>query len=143
MYELVEAAVSFPIRVVQVAPTQYLCADKTITEINMSAVGEISTSSNLNLTISKSTEVIYTDCWPKRDEMERIRELFLPYQITEGILDRMSDHGLFLPCPPVTRGQEVSVESMNSEKCKVYEAKEFLLHSQNAIMEFLVHENGV
>jgi ornithine carbamoyltransferase len=138
-----EAAIRFPISVVQVAPTEYLCPDKTIKELNRHALGEVSTSSDLNHAITRSTEIIYTDCWPKGDHMERVKNQFLPYQITGDILNRMSAHGFFLPCPPVTRGQEVSEESMGSEKCKDYEAKEFLLHSQNAIMEFLVHENGI
>jgi ornithine carbamoyltransferase len=48
--------------------------------------------------------------------------------------------GFFLLCPPVTRGQEVSENATASEKCKNYEAKEYLLHSQNAIIEFLVRD---
>ena len=59
------------------------------------------------------------------------------YRITSDILEQMNDDGLFLPCPPVTRGQEVSEKSIISEKCKDYDAKEYLLHSQNAIMKFL------
>ncbi len=138
-----EAARRFPISVIQVAPTEYLFPDNAIKELNIHAVGEISTSNDFNHAISKKTEVIYTDCWPKSDNMERVKNLFLPYQITGDVLNRMNDYGFFLPCPPVTRGQEVSEESMGSEKCKDYEAKEYLLHSQNAIMEFLVHENGI
>ncbi|MBN2460869.1 MAG: hypothetical protein JXB60_04620 [Candidatus Cloacimonetes bacterium] len=138
-----KAAVRFPIRVVQVAPTEYLFPDKALQELNLHATGEISTSNDLHHTISDRTEVIYTDCWPHSENIERIRTLFLPYQITGKILSRMSNHGFFLPCPPVTRGQEVSDESMASEKCKNYAAKEYLLHSQNAIMEFLIQEKDI
>ena len=138
-----EAAVRFPISVVQVAPNEYLLPKNTAKKLNMNAIGEISTSTDLHAAISKDTELIYTDCWPKTDDFERIKKLFLPYQITEGILNQMNYNGLFLPCPPVTRGQEVTEESMVSEKCKNYDAKEYLLHSQNAIMEFLAHEKGL
>jgi len=137
-----EAAVRFSISVVQVAPPHYLLPDNTLNELRRHAVGKISTSSDLHHAISKKTEVIYTDCWPKGGDPERVKSLFLPYQITGEIVNRISDHGLFLPCPPVTRGQEVSEEAMRSEKCQDYAAKEYLLHAQNAIMEFLAHENA-
>jgi ornithine carbamoyltransferase len=86
------------------------------------------------------TDLIYTDCWPKNQEKEQVRELFSPYQITSAILSKLHDKAFFLPCPPVTRGEEVSEEAMKSEHCMNYEAKEFLLHSQNAIMEHLARE---
>ncbi len=138
----IEAAQRLPISLIQAGPADYLLADKAVKKLNLNAVGQISTSSDLGQAISKKTELIYTDCWPKNGDYERVRKLFLPYQITREILNRMSDNGLFLPCPPVTRGQEVSAESMTSEKCKNYEAKEYLLHSQNAIMEFLAQGSG-
>ena len=132
-----EAAVRFPISVVQVAPCDYLYPNEAVLKLNMSAVGSIATSSDLHHSITKKTELIYTDCWPRNENLEKVKDLFIPYQITGDILNRMSENGFFLSCPPVTRGQEVSEESMVSEKCKNYEAKEYLLHSQNAIMEFL------
>jgi ornithine carbamoyltransferase len=44
----------------------------------------------------------------------------------------------FLPCPPVTRGEEVSEEVMQTWGAAVYEAKEYLLHAQNAILSFVL-----
>jgi ornithine carbamoyltransferase len=52
-------------------------------------------------------------------------------------LTTLSSKGVFLPCPPVTRGQEVSYEVMKSPLCKNFEAKDNLLHIQNAIMEMV------
>ncbi len=138
-----KASVRFPINVIQVGPKQYLFPDEEAKRINKNAIGKISTSVNLKEEITKKVEVIYTDCWPKSGDIEKVRELFLPYQITTEILGEMNHKGFFLPCPPVSRGQEVCEESMLSEKCKDYEAKECLLHSQNAIMEYLVHRNGI
>jgi hypothetical protein len=51
--------------------------------------------------------------------------------------NKMNPDGFFLPCPPVSRNKEVSPESLQSDLCQDYQAKEFLLHSQNAIMEYL------
>jgi ornithine carbamoyltransferase len=132
-----EAAVRFPISVIQVAPQDYLLPDDRVKALNTQAVGAISTSVDLNGSISKHTELIYTDCWPYG--LENASDLFLPYQITGEIVNRIHDKGFFLPCPPVTRGQEVSEDALASDKCQDYAAKEYLLHAQNAIMEFLVH----
>ncbi|MBN2861653.1 MAG: hypothetical protein JXN62_00735, partial [Bacteroidales bacterium] len=101
----------------------------------------ISVTTNLEDSISKQTDVIYTDSWPCDQEIEVIEKLFLPYQIKKAHLERMNQKGFFLPCPPVTRDKEVSAETLKMNLCKDYEAKEFLLHSQNAILEHLVNEN--
>lgn len=132
-----EAAARFPINVTQVAPVGYLADPNVVKSINASGMGVIGTSSELEPLLKKA-DLIYTDCWPKAmdaESVEKIRQSFLPYQITGRILSELSRKSLFLPCPPVTRGQEVSDDAMNSELCLNYKAKEYLLHSQNAIME--------
>jgi len=130
-----EAAVRFPIKVIQVAPKGYELPDKKLNELMENAKGEIKVLNDFENAITSNTDVIYTDCWPRT---HKAKELFLPFQITGNTLSKMNQNGFFLPCPPVTRGQEVSFDAMNSHLCKNYEAKEYLLHSQNAIMEFLI-----
>ncbi len=85
--------------------------------------------------MGRDTDVIYTDCWPKEGEREAVEKAFLPYQVTAPIVGRMNPKGFFLPCPPITRGEEVSADSLSSKQYRDYEAKEFLLHAQNAILE--------
>jgi ornithine carbamoyltransferase len=138
-----EAAVKFPISVIQVAPEGYEADKELLEKLNQNAVGSISTTNALEEVINHA-DVIYTDCWPGADnaeEKERIRKAFLPYQITEKHLRSLSKQGVFLPCPPVTRGQEVSCNAMESEWCKNFQDKNYLLHSQNAIAEMIVHCN--
>ena len=67
--------------------------------------------------------------------------MFLPYQVTDEILEASPQDALFLPCPPVHRGEEVAESAMNSPGCRVYEAKEYLLHAQNALLVALIR-NG-
>lgn len=133
-----EAAQVLPISVTQVAPEQYLLSKKEVAKFNNNAIGKIETNVYLNEIITKKVDLVYTDCWPKDDDFSKIEKLFLPYQVTTNLLKKINDKGFFLPCPPVTRGQEVSKEVLELEICQNYAAKEFLLHSQNAIMEFLV-----
>lgn len=135
-----EAAVRFPIEVIQIAPEGYLAPSELLTTLNTGAMGRISIGTNLDAAL-ESANLIYTDCWPKTSDpakAEMIRRLFLPYQITTKHLARLGEDGLFLPCPPVTRGQEVSADAMQSPLCLNYEAKDYLLHCQNAIMEMVI-----
>jgi len=73
-------------------------------------------------------------------EREKIEADLLPYQINLSHLAILGEKGIFLPCPPVSTGQEVSAEAMNSPQCKNRGAKENLLYIQNAIMELMVRE---
>ena len=59
---------------------------------------------------------------------------FGPLRVTEAVLDAAPDACVFLPCPPVTRGQEVDESAMVHRKCAVPAAKEWLLHAQSALV---------
>ena len=132
-----EAANVFHVNVVQVCPEGYEVEDEVLSDLRKDAKGEISVTNDLETAV-KRADVLYTDCWPKiRDEKQKdkIVSKFLPYQIQMKHLVAMGEKGIFLPCPPVTRGKEVSFEVMKSPLCKNFEAKDNLLHVQNAIME--------
>lgn len=138
-----EAAARFPIKVTQVAPASYLANDKFVYAMNEKATGRIDTNTEL-MQLLKDADLLYTDCWPRtndKETVELIRKQFLPYQITSECLSKMKGNGVFLPCPPVTRGEEVSSEAMESALCLNYRAKDYLLHSQNSIMEFICNES--
>lgn len=135
-----EAAKVLPIEVVQVGPKSHLLNTEIVKSMNSAAVGRISVSDTLDGCVSEATDVLYTDCWPHGGDRETIGQLFSPYQITETHVNQINPHGFFLPCPPVTRGEEVSAESVSHARCRVYEAKEYLLHAQNAIIEYCLLE---
>jgi len=134
-----EAAVRLPISVAQVTPQGYEIDSEKLKSLNENAAGKITVSCELEPLLEKA-DVLYTDCWPKTSDDEEARiitETFLPYQITAKHLSRLHNKAVFLPCPPVTRGQEVSRDAMLSELCKNHQDKEYLLHSQNALLEFI------
>ena len=56
--------------------------------------------------------------------------------VTAAVLDGLRPEAAFISCPPVTRGQEVSAEVMVHPSCVVVPAKAFLLHAQNALLEW-------
>jgi len=135
-----EAASRLPIKVIQVCPEGFQVNAKVLAVLRTGAIGEMEVSHNLAESL-READVIYTDCWPKRptsEESEKVRKEFLPYQITSEMLALAKADHFFLPCPPVTRGEEVSTEVMLSSGKQVYEAKEYLLHAQNAVLTTLV-----
>lgn len=135
-----EAAKVLPIEVIQVGPKQSLWSSEAVNSFNSSSVGCVSVSETFDGCITRSTDVLYSDCWPKGGNKEEVRQLFMPYQITEEIVSRINPNGYFLPCPPITRGEELSAKAADHPLCCNYQAKEFLLHAQNAIMEFCMFE---
>lgn len=130
-----EAAKVLPIHVTQVAPANFKASANFIDSINANACGSVSVTESLSC-ITKNTDVLYTDCWPKNLNTEEAKKIFLPYQITDKIVSKMNPKGFYMPCPPVTRGQEISSDSLEQAQFCNYKAKEYLLHAQNAIMEF-------
>ncbi|MNY63888.1 Ornithine carbamoyltransferase [compost metagenome] len=78
-------------------------------------------------------DVVITDSWPAGSD-----HILINYRISASLLDRMQPEVIFLPCPPVARGQEVTADAMSHPACQSRPAKAFLLHAQNALMEFLL-----
>ena len=114
----VEAAAVLPVEVVQVGPPEWHAPPATRFRASQD-MGEL-----------HDADVIVTDCWPEGADPQAL----LPWQVTEAALD--SSRAVFLPCPPVTRGQEVSAGAMRHPACRVVEAKAWLLHAQNAVLEW-------
>ncbi len=135
-----EAAQAFPIQVTQVCPAGYEADLESLPTLNRPAAGTIHVTNDLDRAL-RNADLIYTDCWPKPtpdNDANVIRSHFLPYQIQPAHLSALGERGLFLPCPPVTRGEEVSATAMQSPLCKNHEAKDSLLHVQNAILEMVM-----
>lgn len=135
-----EAAAVLPIHVVQVCPEGYAVAPEELAHLRHNAVGSLEVTHDLDAALA-GVEVLYTDGWPRAsnpDDAAAIRDKFLPYQINQHHLTALTEHGVFLPCPPVTRGQEVSSEAMLSGRCQNHAAKACLLHVQNAILEAVI-----
>ena len=139
-YPWCEAAAKLPISVVQVCPKGYEIDSIQIKAFSQSAKGEVLVSNELDSELI-GADVIYTDCWPHsltEKDAARITHDFAAYQVTSEKLHLAKPGCFFLPCPPVTRGEEVSEEVMQTCGATVYEAKEYLLHAQNAILSYVL-----
>lgn len=122
----IEAARVLPITVTHICLPDQAFADKVYQ-------GNVAVSSTIG--DIEASDVIVTDCWPSDPAPEEIEQLF-KLQIDASRLDRCAPGTMFLPCPPVSRGQEVAEDAMKHATCTVTQAKAYLLHAQNAVMEW-------
>lgn len=121
----VEASISLPIQVTQVYPDQWHVTDAALVNQKFRA--------SPDMAVLLDADVIITDSWPPGPDHHLI-----DYRISAALLDRMRPDAIFLPCPPVARGQEVTADAMVHPACQSRAAKAYLLHAQNALMEFLL-----
>lgn len=126
-----EASATLPIHVTQVCPPGFEASETFLSELRESAAGEMTTTPDIYGAL-KHADVICTDTWP--GGIPEIADQFRPYQITAEILAPIPQECLFLPCPPVHRGEEVDAGAMMDPRCRVTQAKAFLLHAQNALL---------
>ncbi|MBB5667133.1 ornithine carbamoyltransferase [Rhizobium leguminosarum] len=121
----VEASIVLPIEVVQVYPEPWHISDTALLNERFRVSTDMGELSDAN--------IIITDSWPG----DAVGDALAGYRIGADILDRLPEDAIFLPCPPVTRGQEVTAEAMEHSLCQSRAAKAFLLHAQNALMEWV------
>lgn len=131
-----EAAAVLDLKVIQVCPAGH--------EVDRAWLASVSPDLSQRVSISRSPEdaigsadIVYTDCWPTAEgdrDGRSINEQFSDLQVTARLLSKAAPETLFLPCPPVTRGQEVSPDAMEDARCRVVEAKDWLLHAQAALL---------
>jgi len=77
----------------------------------------------------KQSDIILTD-----SISNEYLEDFKPYQITTDLMRHAKQGAMLNPCPPFTRGEEVSADVINSEFFVGYGFKESLLYIQQAII---------
>lgn len=121
----VEASRSLPIRVVQAYPERWHVTDPDLLNPNF--------ESSTDIRHLLDADVIITDSWPADAEEGELAE----YRVSASLLNKGKQGTIFLPCPPVTRGRELTADAMLHPTCQSRVAKAFLLHAQNALMEWV------
>ena len=81
-------------------------------------------------------DIVCTDAWPKEH-----KEAFRKFQITKQRMELARPGALLNPCPPFTRGEEVSEDVIDSAFFAGYSFKSCLLEVQQAVLLYcLGHE---
>ena len=86
-------------------------------------------------------DLIITDVWAsmgKEDEEKDRKEKFMKYQVNSEIMSCAKDNALFMHCLPAHRGEEVTEDVLEGPQSIVWEEAGNRLHSQKALLEFLL-----
>ncbi len=89
----------------------------------------------------ENADLVVTDVWSSMGqdaEREERRAAFAPYQVNEALLDHAKPEVLFLHCLPAHRGEEVNETVIDDRRSGVWIAAGNRLHSQKALLEFLL-----
>ncbi|HXX52953.1 MAG TPA: ornithine carbamoyltransferase [Thermodesulfovibrionales bacterium] len=86
-------------------------------------------------------DVIYTDVWVsmgQEKEADERKKKLRPYQLNEALLSCAKKDVIVLHCLPAHRGEEITDGVMDGTHSVVFDQAENRLHSQKALMEFLL-----
>ena len=89
----------------------------------------------------RGADAVYTDVWAsmgEEHEADQRRVIFAPYQVTRTLMSMATRNALFMHCLPAHRGEEVTVEVLESPASVVFDQAENRLHTQKALLYMLL-----
>ena len=93
------------------------------------------------LDAAKNSDLIATDVWASmgQEDQQAERALqFHDFQVNEAMMDVANNDALFMHCLPAHRGEEVTADVIDGAQSVVWDEAENRLHSQKALLEFLM-----
>ncbi len=90
----------------------------------------------------KDADIVCTDSWmsyniPENEKEERVKA-FRPFQVNAELMGKAKPSAVFMHCLPAQRGMEVTNEVIDGKQSIVFDEAENRLHSQKAIMLWLL-----
>ncbi|MDO8567163.1 MAG: ornithine carbamoyltransferase [Dehalococcoidales bacterium] len=85
----------------------------------------------------KNADVIYTDVWVsmgEEAEAEQRRQIFAEYQVNETLVSLAREDAIVMHPLPAHRGEEVSLDILDSPRSVVFDQAENRLHIQKALL---------
>jgi len=107
----------------------------------LAAAGQQVTLGNDIEAAAKNADLIVTDVWSsmgQEDEQSLRVEKFKDFEVTQRVMSLADKEAIFMHCLPAHRGEEVSAEVIDGPQSVVWEEAENRLHSQKALMMFLI-----
>ena len=90
---------------------------------------------------ARDADIVTTDVWTsmgfEAENAERARA-FENWQVDATMMAAAADDALFMHCLPAHRGEEVSADVIDGAQSVVWDEAENRLHTQKALMEFLL-----
>jgi ornithine carbamoyltransferase len=89
----------------------------------------------------KDADLVTTDVWTSmgyENETEDRKEDFADFRVDEEMMRLAKKDALFMHCLPAHRGEEVAAEVIDGPQSVVWDEAENRLHTQKALMEYLL-----
>jgi len=90
---------------------------------------------------ARGADLVTTDVWTSmgfEDENAERMQAFENWQVDSSMMRAASADALFMHCLPAHRGEEVTADVIDGPQSVVWDEAENRLHTQKALMEFLV-----
>ena len=90
---------------------------------------------------ARKADLVTTDVWTSmgfEDEAEERKRRFADYRVDTAMMRLAHPEALFMHCLPAHRGEEVEAAVIDGPQSVVWEEAENRLHTQKALMEFLL-----
>lgn len=136
-HSLMQCACAMGVHVTVVGPEKYHPRPDIVARCKVMARksgGRIALATDVGAV--KGHDAVYTDAWVsmhQTDGAARVAALSR-YQVNAALMDRASNHAVFMHCLPAHRGEEVTDEVIDSPESLVYQQAENRMHVQNAVL---------
>jgi ornithine carbamoyltransferase len=110
------------------------------TEVAVRSGGRI-TVTNDPLEAARDADAVYTDVWTsmgQESENDSRTRVLRPFQVGAQVMQAAKPDALVLHCLPAHRGEEITAEVMDGPNSVVFEQAGNRLHSQKALLAFLL-----
>ncbi len=90
---------------------------------------------------ARDAHLVTTDVWTSMGfeaENQKRKKAFADWQVSPAMMKVARKDALFMHCLPAHRGEEVSAKVIDGKQSVVWEEAENRLHTQKALMEFLL-----
>ncbi len=137
---LIESASRTGLDFVIASPEGYGPDASTVARVRKDGKGSITVTNDPKEAVA-GADVLYTDVWvsmgQEAEAQEKARK-FKGYQIDSALLSLAKPDAIVLHCLPAYRGKEITAEVMDGPQSAVFDQAENRLHTEKALLEFLV-----
>ena len=138
---LIEAAVRTGMQIIVACPEGYDPNPDVLDRAREGGTaGQVLILRNVREAVSRA-DVIYTDVWVsmgQKEDGQKKKKKFAPYQVNGELLQCAEKDVIVLHCLPAHRGEEITDEVMDGEHSAVFDQAENRLHTEKALLEFLL-----
>ena len=135
-HSYINAAMQFDFNLVIACPDNYQPDETVVT----AAAAHVSLCADPEQA-ARDADLVVTDVWAsmgQESESATRHEIFKPYQVNSKLMSLAKKDALFMHCLPAHRGDEVTAEVIDGPQSVVWEEAGNRLHSQKALLEYLL-----